>query len=43
MSEYYLPINIGNPDEITLKEFAKEILALNNTKSKITSIELSDA
>jgi len=35
MSEYCLPINIGNPDEITLKEFAKEILALNNTKSKI--------
>jgi dTDP-glucose 4,6-dehydratase len=36
MSEYYLPINIGNPDEISLKEFVLEVLSLNNNKSKIT-------
>jgi len=29
------PVNIGNPDEITIKEFAEEVLELLNTKSKI--------
>jgi dTDP-glucose 4,6-dehydratase len=27
-SDYPYPVNIGNPDEITLKEFAEEVLAL---------------
>jgi dTDP-glucose 4,6-dehydratase len=27
-SDYAYPVNIGNPDEITLKEFAEEVLAL---------------
>jgi dTDP-glucose 4,6-dehydratase len=30
-----LPVNIGNPDEITLKEFAEEILELTGNKVKI--------
>jgi dTDP-glucose 4,6-dehydratase len=29
------PINIGNPDEITISEFAKEIIALTGTKQKV--------
>ena len=29
------PVNIGNPDEITIKEFAEEILRLTGSKSKI--------
>jgi dTDP-glucose 4,6-dehydratase len=35
MSDEILPINIGNPDEITIDEFAKEVLMLTNSKSKI--------
>lgn len=36
MSDYTLPMNIGNPDQITLKEFADEIISLTGTKQKIT-------
>jgi dTDP-glucose 4,6-dehydratase len=35
MSDYHLPVNIGNPDEISLKDFAEEIIALTGTKQKI--------
>lgn len=35
MSDYHLPVNIGNPSEITLKEFAEEVIALTGTKQKI--------
>ena len=35
MSDYHLPVNIGNPDEISLKEFAEEIIALTGTTQKI--------
>lgn len=28
LSDHHLPVNIGNPDEISIKEFAEEILAL---------------
>ncbi|MBK6949615.1 MAG: SDR family oxidoreductase [Haliscomenobacter sp.] len=28
MSDYHLPVNIGNPDEITILEFAQEIIDL---------------
>ncbi len=35
LSDYSLPVNIGNPDQITLKEFAEEIVALTGTKQKI--------
>jgi dTDP-glucose 4,6-dehydratase len=29
------PVNIGNPDEITINEFAEEIIRLTGTKSKV--------
>lgn len=34
-SDYHLPINIGNPDEMTLIDMANEIIQLTNSKSKI--------
>lgn len=34
-SDYHLPVNIGNPAEISLKEFAEEIIALTASKQKI--------
>ena len=30
-----MPVNIGNPNEITIKEFAKEIIQLTRTNQKI--------
>ena len=35
MSNYALPVNIGNPDEISLKDFAEEIITLTGTTQKI--------
>src|SRR3954470_14598337 len=35
MSDCVYPVNIGNPDEITIREFAEEILELTDTKQKI--------
>jgi dTDP-glucose 4,6-dehydratase len=35
LSDYVYPVNIGNPDEITLLQFAQEILELTGSKSKI--------
>jgi dTDP-glucose 4,6-dehydratase len=35
MSEYHLPVNIGNPDEITIWQFAEEIVKLTGTSQKI--------
>jgi len=34
-SDYVFPINIGNPDEITIKEFAEEIIKLTETDQKV--------
>ena len=34
-SDYVFPVNIGNPDEISLKDFAEEIILLTGTKQKI--------
>lgn len=36
LSDYHLPVNIGNPDEITIGDFAEEIIKLTGTKQKIT-------
>ena len=36
LSDYHLPVNIGNPQEITLLQFAEEILKLIDTPSKIS-------
>ncbi|MBX2939021.1 MAG: SDR family oxidoreductase [Ferruginibacter sp.] len=35
LSDYVQPMNIGNPDEISLKDFAEEIIALTGTQQKI--------
>ncbi len=39
-SDYTLPINIGNPDEITILDFAEEIIKLTGTDQKIIFEEL---
>ncbi|MCG2429983.1 UDP-glucuronic acid decarboxylase family protein [Aequorivita xiaoshiensis] len=35
LSDYAFPVNIGNPEEITILDFAKEIIKLTNTSQKI--------
>ncbi|HKR03991.1 MAG TPA: UDP-glucuronic acid decarboxylase family protein [Bacteroidia bacterium] len=35
MSDYVYPVNIGNPSEITIKEFGEEIIRLTGTNQKI--------
>jgi dTDP-glucose 4,6-dehydratase len=35
MSDYAQPVNVGNPDEITILDFAKEIIKLTGTDQKI--------
>jgi dTDP-glucose 4,6-dehydratase len=35
MSDYALPVNIGNPDEITIRDFAEEVVKLTGTTQKI--------
>jgi len=35
LSDYHLPVNVGNPSEITLKQFAEEVILLTGTKQKI--------
>ena len=35
LSDYPLPVNIGNPGEITILDFAKEIIKLTGTEQKI--------
>lgn len=37
MSDYHMPVNIGNPDEITIREFGEEILKLTGAKQKLIS------
>ncbi|TYA52233.1 UDP-glucuronic acid decarboxylase family protein [Formosa maritima] len=39
-SNYSYPVNIGNPHEITIKDFAEEIINLTGTDQKITYKEL---
>jgi len=34
-SDYVYPVNVGNPAEITIEEFAKEIIELTGSKSKL--------
>ena len=40
LSNETLPVNIGNPNEITIEDFAKEVIRLTNSKSKIVYKEL---
>jgi dTDP-glucose 4,6-dehydratase len=35
MSDYAYPVNIGNPSEITIAQFAEEIIALTGTTQKV--------
>lgn len=35
LSDYHMPVNIGNPVEISLLQFAEEVIALTGSKSKI--------
>jgi dTDP-glucose 4,6-dehydratase len=35
LSDYHLPVNIGNPDEITISQFAEEIIKLTGTNQKV--------
>ncbi|MFY9308933.1 MAG: UDP-glucuronic acid decarboxylase family protein [Bacteroidia bacterium] len=37
MSDYVQPVNIGNPQEITIKEFGEEIIKLTGTSQKLIS------
>lgn len=39
-SDYTEPVNIGNPEEVSILEFAKEIIRLTNSSSEITFEEL---
>ncbi|MFD2822495.1 UDP-glucuronic acid decarboxylase family protein [Lacinutrix iliipiscaria] len=39
-SDYSSPVNIGNPNEITIKDFAEEIIKLTQTDQKIIYKEL---
>lgn len=39
-SEEHLPVNIGNPDEWTILECAKEVLAVTGAKSEIVEMPL---
>ncbi len=40
MSDYSQPMNIGNPNEITIRDFAEEIIKLTGTKQKIVYHDL---
>jgi dTDP-glucose 4,6-dehydratase len=39
-SDYAYPVNIGNPDEITISEFAEEIIKLTGTDQKVVYKDL---
>jgi len=39
-SDYALPMNIGNPDEITISQFAEEIIKLTETNQKVVYKDL---
>ena len=35
LSDYHMPVNIGNPDEISILDFGKEIIKLTGTNQKL--------
>jgi dTDP-glucose 4,6-dehydratase len=39
-SDYVYPVNIGNPNEITMNDFAQEIIKLTGTDQKIVYLPL---
>jgi len=42
MSDYHEPVNIGNPDEITIEDFAEEVVELIGSSSKIINLPLPE-
>ena len=42
MSDYHMPINLGNPDEISIKDFAQEIIDLCGSASKLVFGDLPE-
>jgi len=40
LSDYHLPVNLGNPDEISIKDFAQEIIDLCGSPSKLVYEDL---
>ena len=40
LSDYALPVNVGNPSEITIKDFAEEIIKLTGTDQKVVYKDL---
>lgn len=42
LSDEINPVNVGNPEEISLKDFAEEVIHLCNSKSKIVYKELPE-
>lgn len=42
LKEYYEPVNIGNPSEITVLEFAEKIIRLTKSSSKIKFMPLPE-
>jgi dTDP-glucose 4,6-dehydratase len=40
MSDYAYPVNVGNPSEITIKQFAEEIVKLTGTTQKVVYMPL---
>src|SRR6185436_56629 len=35
VTEFHDPVNLGNPDEVSILEFAREIMDLSGTQSKL--------
>jgi dTDP-glucose 4,6-dehydratase len=35
MSDYHLPVNIGNPEELTMREFAEAVIRAVGSRSRI--------
>ncbi|MCK4473117.1 MAG: SDR family NAD-dependent epimerase/dehydratase, partial [Anaerolineae bacterium] len=42
-SDETMPVNLGNPDEMTILEFAHKVLELTGSSSPITFIKPTDA
>ena len=40
LSDYAYPVNVGNPDEITIGQFAEEIIKLTGTTQKVVYKDL---
>ena len=41
-SDFHEPVNVGNPSEMTIREFADKVIALTNSGSTVTYQELPE-